>query len=469
MKNKKNVKSKKNSKDKTVKTKAVKEKKVKAAEPKEKEIKSRSVKNTDNKNKSILARFFSHNIVLLVLSFILAFTIWFIINASSETDSNVTISNIPVTIELSEMAEQDGLEIFIGDDITASVEVSGNRVTVGSLTSADILVSAGQTGAIIAPGTYTLPLTAKKTGLKSNYEIVSSVTPSTITVYVDRAKDEEFPVENRLSVQLDDSNHYASTSLSQNTVLLTGPEAQINQIESVAVIDSITAGSDESKTVQESIHYLDADGKTLELPLVKADVETIEATITVLPVMNVTLAVETVGMPKNCSPISITPQTVKIAGPQSVLDSIENDTVSIGSLDFSKLKNEKHKFTYDISLPSGCKVISGETSATVAVDLSNYVKNTVEARISAKIDSSKYSVEFNTTTVNVEVYGPSGVVGNITPSHVTAVADFTDLLDGVTGNKSVSLSVPIKITFSSGYAECWAYGAYTTTANVSLK
>ena len=277
-----------------------------------------------NNEKSILARFFSHNITLLVLSVVLAFSAWFIINMNSETETNVAISNIPVTIELSETAENDGLQIFNGSDLTASVEVSGNRVTVGSLSTSDILIVANQTGSIIAPGTYTLPLSAKKNSMKTNYNIVSSVTPSSVTVFVDRLKEEQYTIENRLSVQLSDSNHYASTSLSQSTVNISGPETQVSQIASVAVVDSITAESSDKWTSQESLHYFSEDGKELELPLVTADIESVEATITVLPVMNVSLAVDTISAPLNCPKISISPAEIKIAGPSDELDRIDD-------------------------------------------------------------------------------------------------------------------------------------------------
>ena len=87
------------------------------------------------KKTSFLTRLFSHNIVLLIISFLLAFIAWFIINANSETETNVTISNIPVSITLPDTAVEKGFQIFNDTEYTASVEVSGNRVTVGSLIS----------------------------------------------------------------------------------------------------------------------------------------------------------------------------------------------------------------------------------------------------------------------------------------------------------------------------------------------
>lgn len=427
-----------------------------------------STNKANNANKqNILTRFFSHNITLMILSFVLAFTIWFIISISSETDSSVTVSNIPVSIELSETARQDGLEIFLGDDLTASVEVSGNRVTVGSLSAGDITVSASQTSAIITPGTYTLPLTAKKSGIKTNYEIVSGVTPSSVTVYVDKRKEVEFSIENRLSVQLEDSKHYASISLSQNTVLVTGPEAQVKQIDSVVVFDTISADSDETKTVMEDLKFLDADGNTLDLPLIRTEFGSIEATITVMPILNVMLTVDTTGKPTNCPEISFDPETIKIAGSQASLDKIKDDMVSVGVLDFSKLKNEKYRLTYDISPPFGCKVISGESTATVTLDLSSYVKTSVVCRITPKIDTSRYAVEFTSSNVTIDVYGPESIINSLSSASFSVVADFTDLLNDV--SKTVSLSVPLTVTLVSAYSDCWVYGTYTASATVTMK
>ena len=424
-----------------------------------------------NKSKNnVLTRFFSHNITLMILSFILAFVIWFIINASSETDTNVVISNIPITVELSDTAKEDGLRIFNAADMTASVEVSGNRVTVGSLSASDIQIAANQTGTIISPGTYTLPLSAKKVGLKTNYNFASSVIPATVTVFVDRLSEQEFAVENRLTVQLSDSNHYANTSLSQSSVTVSGPETQVSQIAAVAIIDTVSGTIDETKTVQEKIRYLDADSNELDLPLVTADVESIEVTINLLPVMNVNLTVDELNAPDEHPGIGISPKSVKIAGPQNVLDDIKNNTVSIGALDFANLDNTRHKLNYDISLPSGCRVISGETEAAVSVDLSSYSEAQVTGRISQKIDSTKYKADFNSNTVTLTVYGPEDIVNAIGQADVTVTADFTDLLGDVTKDNAVSLSVPLTVTLSSTYSkECWVYGTYSAEANVTMK
>ena len=70
---------------------------------------------------------------IIILSIVLAFIIWLIIS-SNETESRpITISDIPINIELSGVAVSDGLRVFSGNNLTAEVSVTGNRIVVGQL------------------------------------------------------------------------------------------------------------------------------------------------------------------------------------------------------------------------------------------------------------------------------------------------------------------------------------------------
>lgn len=444
--------------------------KSKQKKPVKKNTGKKTVSTTQIKNNNILTRFFSHNITLLVLSFLLAFTIWFIIRVSSQTTSNKTISNIEITIELtSDTAKEDELEPFMSEDVRARVVVSGNPITVNSLSADDISVTPSDTSAILTPGYYTLPLEAKKVGSKNNYEIVSSVTPSSISFYVDKRKNAEFTIENRLVVQLEDSKHYATTSLSRSTVNVTGPSAQVSRIASVVVFDSIPAGSDETKTVQEKLRYLDSSGNELNLPLVSADLEDVDVTVTVLPKITVNLTVNPVNKPTHSPDYTIEPSTIQLAGPQSTLDTIKNNTISLGDLDYSKLKNTEQEIDYDISVPEGCIVISRENTATLSIDLSSYSMTTINCTITPKIDTSKYTVEFNETYIPVTVYGTETALSTLSASKITVLADFSSLLDDSSGSGAISLTVPLTVTLDTDYASCWIYGSYTANANVTVK
>ena len=155
------------------------------------------MKKIDIKRFDLKNLFYKEKFVI-VLSIVLAFVIWLVIS-SHETESRpITISDIPINIELSNVAVSDGLQVFSGNDLTAEVSVTGNRIVVGQLSKSDIRVVAQQASSITAPGNYTLELTARKASNLTDYEFSSGVTPGFITVMVDRYKEVEFTVEDRI-------------------------------------------------------------------------------------------------------------------------------------------------------------------------------------------------------------------------------------------------------------------------------
>lgn len=421
------------------------------------------------KNKGFLNRILSNNIALLVLSLLLSFGIWFFINANSQTESNVSISNIPISIELSEDAKDDGLQVFGAEDITASVEVSGNRITVGSLNASDIQVSALSSNSIIAPGSYNLELTAKKVGVKTNYNFVSNVTPSTINVFVDKFKSKTFTIADDLVYKVEEG-YYANSSFSETSVTVSGPETEVLSIDQVVVQGTLEGVKDSTKTEEFDLVFLDKDGNVLDLRMSDTNASSIEVSLTPLPILEVELDLDVVNAPKSHPAVSINPRRIKIAAEQAVLDNIKDNTVTIGTLDFSDLTNKKNELTYDITLPNGCKNLSDTTSTTVSVDLSVCERTSVTVNHfnGANIDLSQYNVVFNSSGLDITVCGPSDLIDSIISSDIIAKVDFSGKLDEA-DKDSVSLELPITFEFTKDYANCWVYGYYTVSVSVTKK
>ena len=310
-------------------------------------------------------------------------------------------------------------------------------------------------------------MTAKKTGSKTNYNIVSSVTPANVTIFVDKLKEETFDIENQIKYSVDDGN-YVNAALSETTVTVSGPETEISQIATVCVQGTVEGTLSNTQTIEKELIYLDENGDELELALSNADINKVKVTLSVYPVVDVSLNVEVQNAPSSYPKIGISPSSIKVAGPKDALAEIIDNKFTVGVLDFTKLSNEKISRNFDLALPKGCKVISGETSATVSIDLSSYVASTVTCKIASNIDSDQYKTDFASSNVDITVYGPEDVVKDITASGISVIADFTGLLDeGISG--TVSLQVPLTITLTSAYSECWVYNTYTANVNVSEK
>ncbi len=417
-----------------------------------------------NKNKHGLL---SNDFALFIVSILLAFVIWFVINASSQTESNVTISNIPITIELSQDAIEDGMQVFSGADTTASVEVSGNRITVGSLTASDIQVVALQSNSIIAPGSHTLELSAKKVGVKTNYNFASNVSPSAVTVYVDKLKEKDFEIVDHIVYKVEEG-YYANTSLSESTVKLSGPETEISAIDSVIVQGTLEGKTNSTTTEEFELVYLDKEGNELDIVMSHSDISTVDASVTPIPTDDIELELDVVDAPAKYPKVKLNPSTIKIAAEQSVLDSIKDGVVNIGTLDFSTLLNKKNVVEYDITLPIGCKNLSDTTIAKATIDLSDYDQTTVKiiGLRSENVNLSQYNVVYNNSSIEVVVCGEKELISDITSANIVAKVDFTGKLEDF-DKKSISLELPVKFEFTKAYKNCWIYGDYTVNVNVT--
>lgn len=426
------------------------------------------------KKSSFLSRLFSHNFVLLIISFLLAFIAWFIINMNSQTETNATISNIPVSITLPDTALEKGFQIFSDSEFSASVEVSGNRVSVGSLTPSDIQVTANQVSTIDHAGEYNLPLSAKKVGVKSNYNIISSVNPSSVTIYVDKFKEKDVTIDKSKMKVVIDNGYYSEVTMSNDIVHLEGASSKVDEIDSVAIIDTVNSVDSSPMTLQETLVFLDKDGKQIDLQYVTTDLKSVEVTVTAQPKKEVKLALDVLNAPDNAPQIVLTPAQATIYGPADQINTIQNDTVTIGSLDYSTLTNKSYQVPYDISLPNelkDCHVLSDYDDSVIAViDLSSYQAKTVTVDIKTQLDTTKYVAEIaSATSVKLTVYGPASVISQITAKNISAVVDITKMADQLDDEKTVSISVPVTITLGAKFKTCWVYGTDPINVNVSPK
>ena len=418
------------------------------------------------KNKSLLNRLITNDVSLMILSVLLALVIWFVINAGSDVESNVQISNIPINIELSHDAQNDDLQVFMSGDKNASVEVSGNRLIVGSLSSSDIQIYALDADFIKTPGYYNLELAAKKVSVKSNYSI-DKVTPSSIRIYADRYKEKQLEIKDEIVYNVD-AEHYVNSSMTEK-VTVSGPETVINKIDRVVVQGEMDAELDRVNTDEFELTYLDKDSNPVDISLLELSVEKVTVSVEALPTKEIDLAVDFINKPQNCPDITFSVDRIKVAAKQSVLDKIENNTVVIGALDFSTLDASSHSIEYDLVLPTDCINISGIKQITVNVDLSNYYsrKIMVDTFRTQNIDTSAYSVKFN-EGFEVTVYGPDDKISRISSDDIIANCDFKGKLDNVS-QKVFSLDIPLVFSFNSEYKGCWVYGTYSALANVSQK
>lgn len=423
-----------------------------------------------NKIKSIsISKLFKNNKFLLLFSFVMACVLWLFFSQNTGEAFTATIHDLPISIELSKEAQEDGLKIFSGGDTLASVMISGNRITVGSVTKDDIQVVAQQAAnTITVPNTYNLELTAKKNGVKADYEILS-VTPSTVSVVVDRLREKELTLTDSVSYDYKvDSTYYAGKPIySVDRVTVSGPQAEVNKVSQVAIEGGFTGDLSSSASKDFQLKLYDETGVEIKSELLTTNVEnnSITVTIPVMPKKEVPVQLQFTNIPDGIdtdSFASVEPDKITIAGPQDTISSL--NAVSIQTIDFSEITPESDSLTLPIELPSACINISNAHNAKVTLNLSGYShKSIAVSDFKVKNIESGYDAVVTTSSIFIDVMGPENVIESLTADNLQATIDLSNMGAAFVGTTEIPVSVKL-----TGVERCWVYNTQNNTAIISV-
>ena len=414
------------------------------------------------KKSSFTQRLFKNNYFLLVLAFIVSFGIWVYMSMNSVNDTNVTISNLPIQTELSDSAKELGLQVFSGEDFTASVTISGNRTMLGQITESDLIVTASASS-ISTTGNYTLPVSATKANPSSNYQIVSN-TPSSINVVVDYFKENNFSIEEGLTYSVK-NGYYSTVNMQYKEVTISGPQSEVLKIKKVVAKASVSGELTESKEVNTDLVLYDENNNELSQKLLTLSFSSMTANIEVMPQKTVPLKPVFINKPSGLEitedMIKIEPSSILLAGPKAALDNV--NAVNIEAIDFSTLKNGVANFdSLSIDVLDSCKNVSNNSTVSVTLDLSSMtVKQFDVESFSVEGLSSDYKSEVTSKSVTVTVVGPKSEIESLSADNISAVINAKDA-----NGKVGSIQMPVSFKFSSA-SSCWAYGKYQANLTIS--
>lgn len=419
------------------------------------------MKENKSKAKGFKAYIQSTNF-LFILSLVISLSIWIIMSISTGNDTSLTISGIPVQVELSDEAVNNGLQVFSGSDYTASLTVTGNRVVVGSLQASDITVKAAA-NYVDSAGNYTLYLNASKNNPYSDFQISSSIKPSTIDVFIDYLREETFDIQENVVYKVDDG-YYASTTLSSKTIYISGPQSEVSKIAKVVASADIDGTLNSSQKVDADIKLYNSEGQEIKTDLLSLDFKTVEAAISVLPEKEVPLKPVFTNLPSGLQitddMISVEPSSIMLAGTDDVL--VKTDSVSLAPIDFTTLTNTKTTFDLAVEIPTDCKNISNTSTAKVTLDLSSLSsKKLVVEKFTVQGLASGYSAEVTQKNLEVTVYGMSSQIDSLNASDITAVIDVS-----ASGGMKGSVSMPVTFAIENG-SSCWVSGSYKANLTIS--
>ncbi len=429
----------------------------------------------NKKNRFKLGNLFYNDRFVLIFSAAAAVFLWFFMTATStESDTAVTVSDVPIQVSLSESAQADGLRIVSIDHETANVSVRGSSTILGQVTRDDISISADTAGTINSPGNYPLPLTAtrSRSSLRTDFRIVD-FTPQTVVVQVERYRSKEFEIQVDSNYTIEeDYITTAAPNVTPESVIITGPESVLSNIDRVeAYYPTIEGALRASTTVEAQLVLYDAYGQELSEANRKllhisvdgeensAEIETVQVEITVQKRATLPLSLTYVNRPVGLSVsdyVTISPEEIKISGPEDVVSELTQ--IDLDELDFSQVSLTKNQFEMRINLPTGCKSLDNITTATVTVDTSTMTSRTFTVtEFDIKNNSQARAV---TQELRVTIIGPPDQLQELTDEDITAVIDMQDQQDF-----SGHLEMPVTVSIA-GATACWVSGEYTASVEL---
>lgn len=403
------------------------------------------------------------NRFVFVISLLAAIVLWGMVSMTLGDAQTRVIENVRVTIDED---ENSAYKMFGYEETFVDVTVKGKKYLVsgGALTSDDISVTA--TGSYVdSAGMKKLKLSA--TIDKSSEIKITNISKSNIEVFFDVPKVGIFPVEAQIKAEKDIvPEGYTSEEaiLSVSTVTVSGPATEINRIDKLMAVAKISEPLKETTELKVNLSPISSDGKKIRYIKYDENAESITMTVPVSKVKEIPLSVRYVNIPEyyreNMPEVNIYPQKLKVSAAESVLDSLE--TINVGTINFSELKNINNKFTFAVENIDEVRVLDDVKSVKVNVNCYPMDEKTISVKTDSitllNVPAGKTASLLSGEIKDVKVIGPAQELNNIKAGNVFAKVD---LSDATAGTDSYTASVYIK-----GSDKCWVYGSYTVSVKV---
>ncbi len=438
--------------------------------------------NAQSKNKSVFDKgfhkLFYNNKYLIVFSFVAAIILWAVVVMEFSPETTYVIKNVPVTISVENTtAERLDLMPFTDKDFKVDVTIRGKRYAINKkeLLPTDITVTANL-NSVNGVGTHTLQLIAVKNDRSADYEIIS-LSQEEISVFFDIYKEIEIDLKTKpLPSGLIPEGYYSSGAVpSPKTVLVGGATTEIDKIDKENIYAKIDPRElDEKGVIEETTHFkskvdlVDAYGNVLNFVKIK-DATSLMLVVPVMKKAEFATDVEFSNTPddyqnKYITSYTIDPPTLNVYAASDVVSSLKE--ITIGTIDFSQLKEGKNVFTFSKEEIS--------TNITVADDIEDVTVTVIVSNVSSKtVNISKSQISFpgkpegydirlveGSSTINgITIYGPEDEISKVTGDSVYATVNLSNFNEEA-GRKTVVVDISINNN------NCWVYGVYELPIDV---
>ena len=323
-----------------------------------------------------------------LISLLIAFGLWFAVVYLEDPPEEETFVNIPVQFVNTELLTDQDLvyEVLDNTDVVKRVTVRGPKTVVSAMRSEgkNSIVAIADFANKNMSDVIAIEFQAVTEYSGSITDIVPAEGSGELKLFVEEKDTKNVNVKVETKGQVADGYQLGTAKSEQNRITITGGKSKVEQVSYAAVTVDIS-GSSSDITTSEVIQLYDKDGNRLDSSIVQKSAERTLASITVLATKTVPVIFETTGEVAEgyriTGEIESSIQEIKIAGSESVLNSVNNIVVPAAVLDVTGLTED---YTEDINLrsylPSGVQVARDvtNTTATVKITVEQEIEQTLK-------------------------------------------------------------------------------------------
>ena len=402
------------------------------------------------------------NIWRIVLSVLISLGLWLYVVTVVTPEAEDTFYDIPISYQ-NDILEERGLMV-VSETPTVTVKVKGNRSDLNELNANNITVLV-DLAAIQAPGTQML---TPKVIYPGNMAVETiSQNPNVLQLKVENRIKKPIPIRLEFLGAVpegfiaDKDNPVMDTAV----VEVVGPQSSMDLIDHATIQVDL---DDKTESIVGAFQYVlcDEAGEPVDAEMVTTNVEEVNLSVKIQAIKEVPLTVNLVdggGATKDSRKLELIRDSIWVSGNEARLRDLES--VELGTVNLSDLKEETNTMVFEIILPDGVTNMTGETEVTATISFPDLVRKKLT------ISKNKFvttgvpegtEVVWITEMVEVELRGPSALMKKLSEKDITVSVDFTDEeLGGVS-------KVP-KITLGSGYADVGAISVSTITATLQVE
>ena len=406
--------------------------------------------------------FFTSKIFYVLFSFLAACALWFFVAISEDPNTTENFSGIAIEYKGADVLLENDLIVTNYDIEKLNIEITGSRLDVARVEKNDIYIVVNMSS-ITRAGTHQLQYDISfSSHIDDKAVSVSRASSKFVTVDVKKVVTKSFEVKGTFDGEIAEGYIAGAFTISPSTVMISGPEDEIANIDYVRVMltrDTI------SKTVTDTvpITIIDKNGNEVISETITPEINDIEVTQVVNMHKEVSLIVKCIdgagAVTGENTTIVVDPPTIWLSGDAEILEGI--NSITLGTVDLSSFQLS-YSDELTIVIPDGTVNTSGDNKADVTIQVHNLTTTKLSAsNIIVKNETEGYGTEIITKSLDITLRGPEDDIAKVTAENIRIVADLADQ-----GNAEGTFEVNATV-YVDGYPNIGAIGTYKVNVRIS--